>query len=451
MANTYVELKKETVVGTSTTSVTLTGFSDTYTDLRLVIQSQNQNNTNQPYIQFNADTGTGTTNYSTTSLAGNGTNGTSARHTSNIGWYPVPGPGVGTTGNFQPWAVDIMNYSNTTTWKSGLSRFNNASSILSANVHLWRSTAAINSITITAEAGAGYIVPGSTFSLYGIKAEPVVTAARATGGTISFASDGYTYHAFTSSGTFTPSTALTCDVLAVAGGGGGGGNHGGGGGAGGVLYTSTSSFSATGYSVTVGAAGTGANSTAPSPSTNGTNSSVNSLVAIGGGRGGCFSNNIQGNNGGSGGGAYTSAGLGTAGQGNNGGEENPNYALTGGGGGGAGAVGESPITAKAGAGGIGTALYSDFGNATSTGQSSSGLRYFGGGGAGGGWNGAIAVGLIDAGGLGGGGNSGAVTGSGASNGQAGTSNTGGGGGCGGGGSSNGGNGGSGVVIVRYLS
>ena len=151
MPNTYTELRK-TTVGTATSTITLdlTGISG-YTDLVIVASILPSVSTNQPYIQFNADTGTGTTNYSTTSLRGDGSSAASGRHTNQFGWFPVPGPGIGTNGNPEPWLINIMNYANTTTYKTGLSRFNNAASIVSANAHLWRSTAAITSITITME------------------------------------------------------------------------------------------------------------------------------------------------------------------------------------------------------------------------------------------------------------------------------------------------------------
>jgi hypothetical protein len=446
--NTYVELKKETVAGTSTTSVTLSVISGEYTDLRLVINSQNQNSTYQPYIQFNADTGTGTTNYSTTSLAGNGSNGVSNRHTSNIGWYPVPGPGVGTTGNFQPWTVDIMNYSNTTTYKSGVSRFNNTPSILSANVHLWRSTAAISSITITAEAGAGYIVPGSTFSLYGIRAEGVTPAPKATGGTI-YSDSNYYYHAFSASGLFTPSQALTVDYLVIAGGGGGSTNEAGGGGAGGLrstltatgglgsLETPLSLSSATQYTVTVGGGGNAAGTNG----VQGSNSVFASITSTGGGGGG--NGGVAATSGGSGGGggAYGSnaGGARTA---------SPQQGFAGGsgsfvnggagGGGGAGAVGINGSGTYAGNGGIGLEL-AVFATATGTGVN----NYYAGGGGGGAFTGSTQ----STGGLGGGGNGGAGT---PTAGSSALTNTGGGGGGGGtGGSVVGGNGGSGLVIIRY--
>lgn len=166
MAITY-EAIASTTVGTAQSSVTLNSFSG-YTDLVLVATTLNSVSTNQPYIQLNSDTSGSSTNYSTTSLRGDGSSAASGRHTNQFAWFPVPGPGVGTNGNPEPWIVQIMNYANTTTYKTALSRFNNASSVLAADVHLWRSTAAITSITITME--LGNFNSGSTFTLYGIKA-----------------------------------------------------------------------------------------------------------------------------------------------------------------------------------------------------------------------------------------------------------------------------------------
>jgi hypothetical protein len=399
------------------------------------------------------DTGS---NYSTTYILGNGSTASSGRF-SNLTYGALDrNLGVTTTTGGLNTITHFMNYSNTTTNKTILSRANQVDATYNgaeAMVNLWRSTVAINTLKAFITNGVLFNV-GSTFSLYGIAAAPV-PVAKATGGTITYAADGYTYHTFTSSGTFTPSVALTCDVLNIAGGGGAGANHGGGGGAGGLLYTSSSAFSATGYTVTVGAGGVGGTYNSSPVGASGTNSSVNSLIAIGGGRGGDYSSNYPAGNGGSGGGAGTgtdkSIGLKTTGQGFDGGSFNPNYALCGGGGGGAGAAGETCLIANSGAGGIGSAAYSQWGNSTNTGQNVSGVRYFAGGGGGGGWNGSIPVGTFALGGSGGGGNSGPVISSGASSGQAGTSSTGGGGGCGGGGTSNGGAGGSGIVIIRYAN
>jgi anti-sigma-K factor RskA len=65
--------------------------------------------------------------------------------------------------------MHFMNYSNTTTYKTTLSRF--ASTLYQVWTHagLWRNTAAINSIKVYTTAGANFNT-GSTFTLYGIKA-----------------------------------------------------------------------------------------------------------------------------------------------------------------------------------------------------------------------------------------------------------------------------------------
>jgi hypothetical protein len=445
-----VALKSYTVSGSSTATVTfdLTTVTGNYTDLRLVINSQNANSTYQPYIQFNSDTSGSSTNYSTTSLRGDGSSAASGRHTSNFGWYPVPGPGVGTTGNFEPWLIDIMNYSNTTTYKTGLSRFNNSASIVAANVHLWRSTAAITSISITAESGSGNFVAGSTFTLYGIANADI--GAYATGGIITQDSTYY-YHAFGSSGTFTPSRALTADILVVAGGGAGGGtNAGGGGGAGGLLYqTGRSLTNGTGYTCTIGAGG-GATTVNGS---NGSNSSFDIVVANGGGGGSYNGTPNSFTAGGSGGGgAYNASGGGSANQGNSsgatglgnngaGGNNSGNQGA--GGGGGAGSTGSVGTSSNGGAGGAGytSSLLAAMAAATGYGAS----NYFAGGGGGG-----LVYGTSGSGGAGGsgGGGTGGIYGSPTVAATSGTSYTGGGGG-GSGAGSTAGNGGSGLIIVRY--
>jgi hypothetical protein len=439
---TYKPLQSFTLTS-NTVSVTFSGIDQTYTDLVLQISSQNTSSTYQPFIQFNADLGTSTTLYSTTSLRADGSSGASGRHTSQYGWFPVPGPGVGTTGNFQPWSINIANYSNTTTFKSGLSRFNNTASILSANAHLWRNTNAINSITITAESGAGFLAAGSTFDLYGIKSG----APKALGGDLVTTDGNYWYHTFRSSGTFSLQQPTSVDYLVVAGGGAGGYNLGGGGGAGGLRSTVTASGGTPGtpetalsmapgsYTVTVGAGGAGTASA--SALTDGSNSVFATITSTGGGGGAIESGN--GRAGGSGGGgsrAPGTAGAGTTSQGRAGGIGTDTGGNSAGGGGGAGAVGGNSSGTVGGTGGAGVAVA----------ISGSSVTYAGGGGGvgvAGGSNGTIGQG-----GAGGGGASGNNNPT--INPIAGTANTGG----GGGGGENapatpGGNGGSGIVIVRY--
>jgi hypothetical protein len=68
--------------------------------------------------------------------------------------------------------INIQNYSNTTTYKTALLRSNLATGTypgVDAFVGLWRSTSAITSITILP--ASNNLLSGSTFTLYGIKAE----------------------------------------------------------------------------------------------------------------------------------------------------------------------------------------------------------------------------------------------------------------------------------------
>jgi hypothetical protein len=65
--------------------------------------------------------------------------------------------------------INIQNYSNSTTYKTVLARSNNAATGTDATVALWRSTSAITSIDYYLNSGSW--ATGSTFTLYGIKAE----------------------------------------------------------------------------------------------------------------------------------------------------------------------------------------------------------------------------------------------------------------------------------------
>jgi hypothetical protein len=429
MPNTYVALRTETVaVATPSVTFNLSGISG-YTDLVIVA------NTATPgayVVRFNGDSGS---NYSWTRLYGNGSSAVSDRGPNQTDITSAWG---GSTNNL--YVTNIMNYSNTTTYKTALTRINENAYVV-AMVGTWRNTAAITSITIS-NSGSNYPV-GCTFSLYGI-ANADQGAAKATGGIITEDSQ-YWYHTFGASGAFIPKQSLTCDVLVVAG-GGGGAELGGGGGAGGLTYYASQSLTAISHNVTVGAGGIGTNNTTGVAGGNGVNSQFAALTAsVGGGGGGRY--DATGNSGGSGGGAgrqWTSAATGTVGQGNNGGIGNASWPEVAAGGGGAGAVGQNvQSSSKAGNGGVGISTYSSWGVVTGTGQNISGTYWLAGGGGGGTLYG---LGFEGTGGSGGGGNGGYAFGD---NAVAGLANTGGGGGGGSGGNRFGKNGGSGLVIVRY--
>lgn len=453
--STYVALDKITVSGTSTTSVTFSSISQAYTDLVLVVNGSLYGAANRTsfVIQLgNGSIDTGT-NYSSTWIAGNGTTAVTSRYAdgSNLLTGHIS-EAMGTT------IVQFMEYKNTSMYKTVLARGNSMGQVGSFDVgefvSLWRSTSAINTIKIYPNDGSPFNA-GSTFSLYGVAAASAYPAAKATGGTVSYSVDGYTYHTFTSTAAFVPSVALTCDYLIVAGGGGGGGNVGGGGGAGGVRAFASQSFAAsTSYTATVGGGGTAGGGSSGAP-TAGVSSSFNSTSVSGGGYAGnaTAGGPAQGGSGGSGGGStynLTSGGAGNTGgyspvEGYAGGY-NANFpsSFVGAGGGGASAAGTNAGSSGAGSGGAGTNTYNSIDFSTwlaVTGSGSSG-KVAGGGGGGG-----YTPNVAGTGGAGGGANGGADPNAGGS----GVANTGGGGGGGGANYAAGGGGGSGLVIVRYPS
>lgn len=439
--NTYVALDKITANG-SVSQVTFTSIPTTYTHLMVVVNGNaSYGSPDRTTLALRVGNGSLDTSsiYSHTGVYGNGSTSSSSRG-SNLSYIftGVISEKNGTT------LINLQYYSNTTTFKTILTRGNSlgstASQDVGVNSGLWRSTSAINTIQIYVADGTNF-ASGSTFSLYGIAAKPVSGTAKATGGTITYDSQGNTYHTFTSSGTFTPTQALDCEVLVIAGGGSGGNNKGGGGGAGGFV-SGIASLGVSGYTVTVGGGG--------SNNTNGSNSTFNGLTAIGGGYGGTYTGTEvlvrHGNRGGSGGGGSTgdvspggSWGPGTDGQGYRGGSGVYSTSGSGynaaGGGGGAAAVGANGATGQGGNGGSGSNAFASWATATSTGASG----YYAGGGGGGTWGG-----TAGSGGAGGGGN-----GSTTSSPTSGTANTGGGGGGVGQASATGGSGGSGIVIIRY--
>ena len=448
--NTYVALDKVTV-GTATPSVTInmgSTISSAYTDLVIVVDSAVTTALASSFVQFNGDTGS---NYSSTWIYGDGSSATSTRYSSATAMRCFLAPA--TASGRRTMILNVQNYSNSTTYKTVIGRNGNASDVAGAFTGLWRSTAAITSITFTN--GGGYnFDAGSTFSLYGIKAEVGESTPKATGGVVT--SDAtYWYHTFTSTGNFVPNQSLSCDYLVVAGGGGSGSQivsynaATGGGGAGGLRSTvgatggggsleTALSLTAQNYMVLIGAGGAGAGSGAASNGNNGSDTTFATITAAGGGGGGRGSNSssnngLTGGSGGGGGGNNGSGGSGTANQGFGGGT-GTSSTLNSGGGGGAGSAGTNGGSIG-GNGGAGVAI-STLATPTGTGVS----NYYAGGGAGGGFGGAAA----GTGGAGGGGNGGTATGT------AGTAYTGGGaGGSGSGLPGSGASGGSGIVIVRY--
>lgn len=162
MAKTYNPISTQTL-GSAAASVTFSSIPATYTDLVLVCQS-GEDTSDYLAVQFNSDTAT---NYSYTSLNGDGSTATSVRASTQsrglLSWYTYTPANTLNSASI----AHIMNYANTTTNKTYLSRFSsgNGAELIAG---LWRSTAAINTIKLFPLTGSFRI--GSTFTLYGILA-----------------------------------------------------------------------------------------------------------------------------------------------------------------------------------------------------------------------------------------------------------------------------------------
>ena len=159
--STYTPIATTTLSGVST--YTFSSIASTYTDL-VLIASGTASNDNDWNIRVNGDTGS---NYSSTILTGNGTAASSLR-TSSQAQAIADWNGFAGTSGVAVGVFNFMNYANTSTYKTWLVRSNNAAYGTDAVVSLWRSTAAINSITLFRATGT--FNSGTTLTLYGIAA-----------------------------------------------------------------------------------------------------------------------------------------------------------------------------------------------------------------------------------------------------------------------------------------
>lgn len=155
---TYTPIATQTV-SVAATIVTFASINSSFTDLIIVANTTNSINTDT-WIRFNGDSGT---NYSSTYIRGDGTSALSGRRSS-FNRILIEENGTGT--NIDMTRVHVQNYTNTSVYKTIISRSDAASNGISAIAGLWRNTAAISQIDIGADSGTFAI--GSTFTLYGI-------------------------------------------------------------------------------------------------------------------------------------------------------------------------------------------------------------------------------------------------------------------------------------------
>jgi hypothetical protein len=165
MTTTYEKIATNTL-SSAQASVTLSSIPSDYTDLVLVVNGKTNGfgGYNALSLRVNSDSGS---NYSRTIIYGGNGFKDSYSYSNETSTFVTIGQQADAFGNA---IVNFNNYSNTTTHKPFLGRDNYSTNVVYATVSLWRNTSAITSITLSGTGGHD-IVSGSTFNLYGIKAE----------------------------------------------------------------------------------------------------------------------------------------------------------------------------------------------------------------------------------------------------------------------------------------
>jgi hypothetical protein len=151
-----------TTLGSAVASYTFSSISGSYTDLVLVASWGRTAGLASMVLQLNGDTAT---NYSVITLEGAGTTAVSQKQSTQSQMYMV-GFQTGTYSSPYTNIINFNNYSNSTTYKTVLSR--NSANSAGAYCGLWRSTSAITSIKLDADGST--FTTGSIFTLYGIAA-----------------------------------------------------------------------------------------------------------------------------------------------------------------------------------------------------------------------------------------------------------------------------------------
>jgi len=166
MTSTYEKIATNTL-GSATNSITFSSISGSYTDLVLILSITGFSDPSySAALRFNSDTGS---NYSLTNMYGDGAN-TGSDRTTSAAQIQCYGKAVGVPNSVSNGITNILDYSNTTTYKTALTRWGAAGAGVNANAGIWRSTSAINSVTIFG-LNSNTFSTGSTFTIYGIKAE----------------------------------------------------------------------------------------------------------------------------------------------------------------------------------------------------------------------------------------------------------------------------------------
>ena len=165
MAKTYTPIATRTI-STATASVTFSNISQAYTDLVLIVAGATGGA--NFYMKPNADSNS---RYSVTYLEGDGSTASSGRFDTSVlggnGMLVIRGALLSSTNtNIATCIINIMNYSNTNTFKTVISRGGTATNATGALVNLYQSTSAITQLECYPFASNWQT--GTTLTRYGI-------------------------------------------------------------------------------------------------------------------------------------------------------------------------------------------------------------------------------------------------------------------------------------------
>ena len=172
--NSFESIQTVTVGSGGASSAVFSSIPSTYKHLQIRLTARVTGATTDSNIvaYFNTDTTSG--NYPQHVLYGTGSSPAGAGYSpsdSNLAIGRTPGASS-TSGMFGVGIADILDYTNTNknkTVRALSGQDQNGSGIVLLNSGLWLSTAAISTITITAQSGNGNLAQYSSFALYGIK------------------------------------------------------------------------------------------------------------------------------------------------------------------------------------------------------------------------------------------------------------------------------------------
>ncbi len=157
-----------TTLGSAAASITFSSISSAYTDLRLIIANYSTaTGTQDLCLRFNSDSAT---NYSFTQITGDGSSASSGRGSNYNRAVVSPGSWSESLTTLSGMViVDIFSYTGSTfkTLLASTSANQIAVGYAIYSANLWRSTSAINSITIL-NSGSVNIKASTSATLYGI-------------------------------------------------------------------------------------------------------------------------------------------------------------------------------------------------------------------------------------------------------------------------------------------